>query len=693
MAYFPEKVTLNPSTPASDVHTFNGNIVFGTTGITSFSSATSRYFGNKSAALTMSLGSTSSGGGFNLYINSYFDGTDNRFTIANETAGRITTAGQTSAASGFYYLQANNSVSHAADATLSFTTVHSVDSNGLHTIGTSSSNDSLVHQLYGSLNLIGAVIPSFSSTRYRYIGNKLSSTLYDNGSGSAAGGTVMYGNVYFDGTGTKRSRANETCSSVSVGGATSASTVVFAVSADNSIVSAADSAVTLTSLLTVDSNGAHVIGNSSSNNSQIQQIYGSVNLNGTAIPSFSSSTIRYVGNKISSVQFLTGAASTTGTLSAYGNMYFDGTNNKFTIANETCAKLTVGGGTAATSNVYVLAADSSVSHAADANATLVTLHSIDANGLHSIGNNASNDSLVHNINGSLLISGNSIPSFSSTNYRYIGTKMSSALLFKTTSSAGIYITYANSYFDGTNNKLTRANETGTRININGTTSASSVSCSIESDASVSHTADSTATFVQTFGITPQGQMTLGVSTQPVDYTHRIYNGVGIDITSSGTRCAIFRNNTTGNTASLIIGNAQTGNGNLRWLDFAYNGSSSSSAGTVEGYLGTDGAGVMALFDISDARKKKNLRPFKNAIEELKKAPIYIFDRIDTDQKDIVGFIAQDVEKIDPRFVTEHDEIKRVGKDSLVHYMHAAILELSERLEKIEGKKKTKKDEE
>lgn len=693
MAYFPEKVTLNPSTPESDVHTFNGNIVFGTTGITSFSSATSRYFGNKSAALTMSLGSASSGGGFNLYINSYFDGTNNRFTIANETAGRITTAGQTTATNGFYYLQANNNVSHAADDTFSFTTVHSVDSNGLHTIGSSSSNNSLVHQLYGSLNLLGAVIPSFTSTRYRYIGNKLSSTLYDNGSGSAAGGTAMYGNLYFDGTGTKRSRANETCSSVSVGGSTTAATTVFAVSANNSVVSAADSAVTLTDVLIINANGTASVGPSTGNDAIVHQLYGSMSLLGTAIPSFSSSTSRYIGTKISSINFLSGSSSTTGNINAYGNMYFDGTNNKFTIANETCAKLTVGGGTAATSNVYVLAADNSISHAADANATLVTLHSIDANGLHSIGNNASNDSLVHNINGSLLISGNSIPSFSSANYRYIGTKMSSSMLFKTTTSAGIYITYANSYFDGTNNKLTRANETGTRININGTTSASSVSCSIESDASVSHTADSTATFVQTFGITPQGQMTLGVSTQPVDYTHRIYNGVAIDITSSGTRCAIFRNNTTGNTASLVIGNAQVGNASLRWLDFSYNGSSSSSVGTVEGYIGTDGTGTMALFDISDARKKKNLRPLKGAMEELKKAPIYIFDRIDTEQKDIVGFIAQDVEKIDSRFVTEHDDVKRVGKDALVHYMHAAILELSERLEKLEGKKKLKKDEE
>lgn len=690
MAYFPEKVTLNPSTPASDVHTFNGNIVFGTTEITSFSSATSRYFGNKSAALTMSLGSTSSGGGFNLYINSYFDGTDNRFTIANETAGRITTAGQTSAASGFYYLQANNNVSHAADATLSFTTVHSVDSNGLHTIGSSSSNNSLVHQLYGSLNLLGAVIPSYSSTRYRYIGNKLSSSLYDNGSGSAAGGTAMYGNVYFDGTGTKRSRANETCSSVSVGGATSASTVVFAVSADNSIVSAADSAVTLTSLLTVDSNGAHVIGNSSSNNSQIQQIYGSVNLNGTAIPSFSSSTIRYVGNKISSVQFLTGAASTTGTLSAYGNCYFDGTNTKFTIANETAARLTVAGGTATSSFVYTLSADVSISHAADATMSLVNLHTIDATGAHVIGNATTNNSLVHVTHGSIINGGSFIPSFSSSSLRYFGAKLSS-LIIGAGSTTG-YV-HANCYNDGTNTKRSAGSQNSCRLSVIGN---STNIFTVDYDGG--GTVDTNVSFTSYFNIDQNANSTIGVS--GTSSTQTLYGAVSVTNTSTSSAHVFYSNASGTSTVPFRIARSSTGASNV-FLACSTGASSAGSPGTDQGGVRINGANTaLEFFWSSDVKLKTNIREFTGALDKVKALRTSVYDWKDPElPNNCVGFIAQDMATVVPEAVfaaskdKNGEDILAIGTQSLIPYLWAAVRELLERVEKLESKKKIKKDEE
>ena len=693
MAYFPERVTLDPATPASDVHTFNANVVFGTTVIPSFTSTTVRYFGNKVGALQLSLGTTSTSGGFNLYANSYFDGTNNRFTILNETAANITLAGGTSATGVVYALNTSNNVSHAADATFSYTAVHTVGAGGVHTVGPSTST-TIVHQLNGSLNLLGAVIPSFSSTRYRYVGNKLSSSLYDNGSGAAAGGTFLYGNVYFDGAGNKRSRANETCANLVVNGSTTATGNIFMVSANNSVASAADSAVTMTDVHTIDSNGKNSFGPSTGSDAIVHQMNGSLNLLGTAIPSFSSTTLRYVGSKIASINFLSGSAASSGTTGIYGNMYFDGTNNKFTILNETCSRILLAGTTTAAGTIYTLSADSSISHAADANATLIGLHTVGGTGAHAIGNASTNDALVHDIYGSVNLSGTAIPSFSSTAYRYLGTKMAALILRKDTAVVGQSISYGNAYFDGTTNKRARANETCTRTSVTGTTAANTVGFNIESDASVSHAADSTATFVQTFGVTTQGQMTLGVSTQPVDYAHRVYNGIQTDITTAGTASTVFRNNTSGNVASLILGTSKTTNANLRWIDFAFNGTNSTSPGTAEGYIGTDGVGAMFLFDISDARLKTNLRPFKGAIEELKKAPVYTYDFKDGRAKDIIGILAQDVEKIDSRYVTNHDDIKRIGKDALIHYLHAAILELAEKVEKLEGsKKKTKKDEE
>ncbi len=694
MAYFPEIVTLDPATPASATHPFNGNIVFGTTVIPSFSSSAVRYFGNKIASIQYELGTTASAGSMNLYSNCYFDGTNNRFTIANETAVNLSITGNTTATSLVYALNASNNVSHAADATFSFTTVHSISASGLHTVGPSSGNDALVHQLHGSLNTLGAVIPSFSSTRYRYVGNKLSSSLYDNGSGSVAGNTFTYGNTYFDGTNNKRSRANETCASVVVNGGTAATSTIFTVAADPSVAGAADSTASLVAIHTIDANGLHVIGNASTNNALVHQLHGSLNTLGAVIPSYSSTRYRYIGSKLSSSYFDNGSGSAAGQFLAYGNAYFDGTNNKRSRANETCANIVLSGQTSATGLVWSVQADPSVAGAADSNASLAAIHTIDANGMHAIGNASTNNSQVHQLYGSMSLLGAVIPSFSSSTQRYIGTKLSSALFIGgSNASAGSLNLFANMYNDGSSANYGRANETCVNLFMRGATAATTTVYVLAADASVSHAADVAATVVNLHTITAQGQHVFGVSTQPVDYQHRFWNGVAVDITTSGSKSVFFRNQTTATTASVILGNAQTGNGSIRWLEFAYNGTSSASPGTVEGYIGTDGAGVMTLFDVSDTRRKTNLRPFKGAVEELKKAPIYLFDRIDNDNKDIVGFIAQDVEKIDPRLVTEHDDIKRVGRDALVHYMHAAILELTERLEKLESKKTKKKDEE
>lgn len=697
MARFPERVYLEPATPASDTHFFAGNVIFSateTTGIPSFTSASQRYIGNRNAGLQLSLGTLTTQTGLNAYANCYFDGTNNRYAIANETAAQISIAGKTAANSVVYVMAANNNVSHAADATFSFTTMHSIDSNGLHVIGNATTNTALVHQLHGSLNTRGAVIPSFSATRYTYMGNKLSSMLYDNGSGSAAGGLNFYGNLYFDGSGTFRSRANETCAAIGVSGATTATAAVFAVNVNNSTASAADSAVTLTSVLTSDANGLISIGNPTTNTTLINQLYGSLNLIGAVVPGYSSTTQRYIGTKLSSALFMTGSHSAAGNFNLFANQYYDGTNIYYGRANETGVNVFLTGATAATTNGYIVAMGTDLAHAADTVATNTFMHTINFNGLHTIGHPTSNDTLVHNIHGSFNISGSAVPSWSSTPYRYIGTKMALVLLNKNTAQAGQVFLYGNTYFDGTNNKRSRANETCGRLNVLGQTTATGNIYTLDADSSVSHAADSNAVYLTSHAVTAQGQHTIGVSTQPVDYQHRFWNGIGVDITSAGTQAAFFRNQSVATTAVVAVGNAQVGNGSLRWIDLCYNGSSSASPGTVHQYIGTNNVGVTGFYTPSDKTLKKNIREFKGGIEAIKKVPVVTFDYIDEARgKNLVGYIAQDVETVDAGLIAECEGKKNISRDVMVPYMHAAILEILERLEKLEAKKTKKKDEE
>lgn len=373
----------------------------------------------------------------------------------------------------------------------------------------------------------GAVVPSFSSTRFKYVGNKLTSYLFDNGSGSVAGATNINANLYFNGTASFRSRANETCATIVLNGATAATTSVFTVFADSSVAGAADSAVTTVAKFSVTSLGRCLIGDAATNDALVHQLYGSMSLLGTVIPSFTSTTVRYIGTKLTSVLFQGGAVASAGVLNNYANCYHDGTNVKYGRANETAANLFISGATTATAVAFAFAADASVSHAADIAATLVNLHTIDSAGTHAIGPATGNDAIVQQVYGSINLKGAVIPAFTSTRYRYIGTKLSSLLIDDGSgAAAGGIFAYANAYFDGTNNRRSRTNETCANIQLNGQTAAATNVYMLGMNNSVASAADSTVTFTTVHGVNANGTHTVGPSSSDA-IIHQINGSVNL----------------------------------------------------------------------------------------------------------------------------------------------------------------------
>jgi hypothetical protein len=109
---------------------------------------------------------------------------------------------------------------------------------------------------------------------------------------------------------------------------------------------------------------------------------------------------------------------------------------------------------------------------------------------------------------------------------------------------------------------------------------------------------------------------------------------------------------------------------------------SSTALTFTTSTGTLSATVFT--SLSDASKKKNIRPIENAIEITKKLEGVRFDWKDTDAPSI-GVIAQEVEKVLPELVAENDGVKSVSYGNIVGVLIEAIKEQQVRIEELERK--------
>jgi hypothetical protein len=102
------------------------------------------------------------------------------------------------------------------------------------------------------------------------------------------------------------------------------------------------------------------------------------------------------------------------------------------------------------------------------------------------------------------------------------------------------------------------------------------------------------------------------------------------------------------------------------------GSYSAFSGTITGASLTVSGDVTAF---SDERVKENIRPITNVIERIQASRGILYDRIDTKQKDNIGFIAQELEETFPELVlTKEDGTKAVKYQNAVAVLFEAIKE-------------------
>lgn len=125
-----------------------------------------------------------------------------------------------------------------------------------------------------------------------------------------------------------------------------------------------------------------------------------------------------------------------------------------------------------------------------------------------------------------------------------------------------------------------------------------------------------------------------------------------------------------------------------WYDILHSGnytSFSAFSGAITGASLTVSGDVTAF---SDVRVKENIRPIENVIEKIKASRGVIYDRIDTKEKNNIGFIAQELEESFPELViTQKDGTKAVKYQNAVALLFEAVKEQQKQIENQDKKLK------
>jgi hypothetical protein len=261
------------------------------------------------------------------------------------------------------------------------------------------------------------------------------------------------------------------------------------------------------------------------------------------------------------------------------------------------------------------------------------------------------------------------------------------------SSSGATLIYGNGYFDGSNNKRSSGTQNNCRLTIAGNTSTNMLAFEFDAGGTV----DTNVSYVNYFNIDQNANVTLGTST--LNPTH-IINGALSATNNSTSNQTVFYANTSGTSGIPTVLSRSTTGANTTFLGFNTGGSSAGSPGTGIGTIRINAANTAMEFTFtSDVSLKKNIKDYEGGLAKVKALKTRVFDWIDDTLPDnCVSFIAQEVKEVIPEAISEMKDkdgkdILGIGTQSFIPYIWAALRELTEKVEKIEGKKKTKKDEE
>ncbi|AWK04726.1 hypothetical protein HYN56_11025 [Flavobacterium crocinum] len=125
-----------------------------------------------------------------------------------------------------------------------------------------------------------------------------------------------------------------------------------------------------------------------------------------------------------------------------------------------------------------------------------------------------------------------------------------------------------------------------------------------------------------------------------------------------------------------------------WYDILHSGNYSAYSAFSGAITGSSLNVTGDVTAFSDARVKENIRPIESVIERIQASRGVVYDRIDNEQKDNIGFIAQELEENFPELVlTREDGTKAVKYQNAVAVLFEAVKQQQLQLEEQDKKLK------
>ena len=205
---------------------------------------------------------------------------------------------------------------------------------------------------------------------------------------------------------------------------------------------------------------------------------------------------------------------------------------------------------------------------------------------------------------------------------------------------------------------------------------------IVSDATIDGSETGTLQFLTRVGGSNAVRMALsgsyfGIGTASPSEKLHVYGEAG------GGYIARFQND--GNNANrygiVIQAGADDGSGTTNYILFE-----DGDGGDVG--VASNDSGTFSVSDLSDARKKKNIRDTKvKGLDSVNAIKVRDFEWIKNDMSVNAGLVAQELEEVFPDAVTEFgdDDLLAVSRERLVPVLIKAVQELSEKVEELEKK--------
>lgn len=202
----------------------------------------------------------------------------------------------------------------------------------------------------------------------------------------------------------------------------------------------------------------------------------------------------------------------------------------------------------------------------------------------------------------------------------------------------------------------------------------------------------TDTMNYTFDVSGSIHSTLLLSTGLTDKIKIKENDISLDI-PTGVLISIDSGSTNKNISIIgsedfaegIVGAYTMNDGTGNWEPVWYYNNLSNP---VELHIGNNLIVTGSITELSSKKLKKNIHPLKNSLENIIQLQGVKYDRIDTNEKNQIGLIAEDVEKIYPELVTKdkNGNIMGIQYNRVVPILIEAIKKLNQEIEILKENK-------